>query len=171
MIWPRWLLNRKRGPNHHAWTKRGPNVHSRFTRDEIGHVRKKHQSRFWHRVVAQADWPHQSQQTQGDAIERSHHQTPDIQRKGDWRQATLAPFPEREEREQRPAWRSSFRRMGTGSDDYIRRMPILRALHRRLLQTHLDVPHAAKEWSVRKLPKSQDASWKINRLPTIEWGK
>ena len=31
-------------------------------------------------------------------------------------------------------------------------MPILRALHRRLLQAHLDLPNAAKERTVQTLP-------------------
>ena len=43
------------------------------------------------------------------------------------REATLTPVPKRDEREQRPTRRSPFRIMGTGSDGYIRRMPILRS--------------------------------------------
>ena len=89
------------------------------------------------------------------------------------RQATPTPIHEREEREQKPTRRSSFRCMGTGSDDYIRRMPILCALHRRLLEAHLDLPNAVKEQSVRTLPKIQNRSRKDNcstcTMPFIGW--
>ena len=60
------------------------------------------------------------------------------------RKATPTLVLEKEEREQSPTRPSPFRRMGTGSGDYIRWMPILCALHRRLLQAHLDLPNAAK---------------------------
>ena len=69
------------------------------------------------------------------------------------RKATLTPVPERAERKQMPTRRSPFRRMGTDSDGYIWRMPILHALHQRLLQTNLHLLDAAKERSVQTLPK------------------
>ena len=77
MIQPRQLLHRKRGPTPRVRTT---NVHSRLKRDEIGHVRKRHESRVRHRVMAQAVWPYQPSKTQGDAIERSRHQSSDLQR-------------------------------------------------------------------------------------------
>ena len=45
--------------------------------------------------------------------------------------------------------------VGTGSEGYIRRAPIICALHLRLLKAHLDLPDAAKERSVQTLPKIQ----------------
>ena len=56
---------------------------------------------------------------------------------------TPTPVSERAEREKSSTPCSPFRRMGTGSDGYIRRMPILSALHLRLLQAHLDLPDVA----------------------------
>ena len=88
-------------------------------------------------------------------------------------QASHTLVPEGEEREQRPTRRSSFRRMGNNLDGYIRREPILCALHRRLLQAHLDLPDAAKERSVRTLPKIRKRSRKDDRStctkPSIGW--
>ena len=87
------------------------------------------------------------------------------------RKTTPTPVPERAEREQRTTRRSPFRCMGTGTDGYIRRMPILRALHRRLLQAHLDLPNAAKERSVQTLPNIQEGSrkghWSTCSMPSI----
>ena len=68
---------------------------------------------------------------------------------------TPTPVSERAEREKSSTPCSPFRRMGTGSDGYIRRMPILCDLYRRLFETHADLPHVVQERSVQTLPNIQ----------------
>ena len=106
--------------------------------------------------MAQKDRPHQSPEAQRNAVERSDHQTPYIYRKGDcqslrslpvW-QTTLTTVIEREEHKQCDPGCNTLRCMGANSDDNIRCLPIQCDLHRRLLQAHLDIPHAVEDCSM-----------------------
>ena len=71
------------------------------------------------------------------------------------RQATSAPVPEGEEREQRFIGHSPLGCVGTGTDDHNRRMSVLCYLHRRLPKVHMDLSHEDEERSVYTLPKVQ----------------
>ena len=133
---------------------------------EVGYVCKRPQSQNRHDSVAQTNWSHQSLEAQRNAFERSGHRIPAFYRKGDgrcmWslsvRQTTLTTVPEREEREQRNPGCSTFRCMGTSLDNNIWRFPVLCHVHRWLLQAPIYLSYAAKEWSVRTLPKVKKAT-------------